>query len=170
MIKSQKLFEAALLGGGDIIKELKKIKGGKYRPDLPENVAGASGEAELCHKFKEVYCELYNSDYTSEQMVEVKDSVEDRISQESENEVNRVTAESVKAAVAMMKKGKCDVSGSFTTDAIKNATDNFYEHLAAVYRSWLVHGTVSRPLLAWELPLGQCPPSSTLLGFNTTQT
>ena len=51
----------------------------------------------------------------------------------------------------MMKKGKCDVSGSFTMDAIKNAPDNFYEYLAAVYCSWLVHGTVSRPLLACAL-------------------
>ena len=84
----------------------------------------------------------------------VKDNVEDSVSQESESEVNKVTAESVKAAVTMMKKGKCDVSGSFTTDAIKNAPDNFYEYLAAVYRSWLVHGTVSRPLLACAfLPL-----------------
>ena len=40
------------------------------------------------------------------------------------------------------------------TDAIKNAPDNFYVYLAAVYRSWLVHGTVSRSLLACAiLPL-----------------
>ena len=62
--------------------------------------------------------------------------------------MRKVTAESVKAAVLMMKKGKCDVSGSFTTDAVKSAPDNLFEHLAAVYRSWLVHGTVSQPLLA----------------------
>ena len=87
-------------------------------------------------------------------MVRVKDSVEASISQESESEVNKVTAESVKTAVAIMKKGKCNVSGSFTTDAIKNAPDSFYELLASVYRSWLVHGTVSRPLLACAfLPL-----------------
>ena len=60
----------------------------------------------------------------------------------------------MKVAVTMMKKGKCDVSGSYTTDALKNAPDILYEHLASVYRSWLVHGTVSRPLLACAfLPL-----------------
>ena len=68
-------------------------------------MAEANGEAEVCHKFKEVYCKLYNSADTSKEMVKVKDNVEDRISQESESEVNRVTEESFKAAVAMMKKG-----------------------------------------------------------------
>ena len=150
----QKLFEAALLGGGDIFKELKKIKGGKYQLDLPETVAGADGEAQVCQKFKEVYCDLYNSSDTSNEMLTVKAEVEDRVSQEDEDQIKKVTVESVKTAVLMMKKGKCDVSGSFTTDAIKNAPDSFYGHLTAVYRSWLVHGTVSRPLLACAfLPL-----------------
>ena len=107
MIKTQKLFEATLLGGGDIVQELKEIffESGKYGPHLPETVAGAIGEAKVCHKFKEVYCKLYNSADTSKEMVKVKDNVEDRISQESESEVNRVTEESFKAAVAMMNKG-----------------------------------------------------------------
>ena len=72
-------MEAAWIGGGDIIKELKKIKGGKYMPDLPENVAGANGEAEVCQKFKEVYSELYNSANTSEEMLTIKDNVEERV-------------------------------------------------------------------------------------------
>ena len=48
MIKTQKLFEATLLGGGDIVQELKEIffESGKYGPHLPETVAGAIGEAE----------------------------------------------------------------------------------------------------------------------------
>ena len=48
----------------------------------------------------------------------------------------------------MMKKGKVDVSGSYGTDAIRQAPDGLFELLAAVFRSWLVHGTVSQPLLA----------------------
>ena len=80
--------------------------------------------------------------------------VEDSVSQEDEDQERKVKAEAVKTAVLLMKKGKCDVSGSFTTDAIKDAPDSFFEHLAAVYRSWLVHGTVSRPLLVCAfLPL-----------------
>ena len=41
-IKGQKLFEPAMWGGGDLFQELKKVRGGKITPDLPENVAGAN--------------------------------------------------------------------------------------------------------------------------------
>ena len=45
-------------------------------------------------------------------------------------------------------------SYSFTSDAIKNAPDLLFDSLAAVYRSWLIHGTVSPTLLACAfLPL-----------------
>ena len=159
IIKSQKLLHAAMLGGGDLIKELKKIKGGKPHPDLPETVAGANGEVEVCHKFKEVYCGLYNSADTSDEMVDIKEEVKAKTNQESVAEVNKITGEAVKTAVTMMKRGKCDVSGSYTTNALKNAPDIVYEHLASVYRSWLAHGTVSRPLLrgrrtpgSWRAP------------------
>ena len=37
---------------------------------------------------------------------------------------------SVKTAAAMMKKGKTDVSGSYSTDAIRLAPDSLYEKLA----------------------------------------
>ena len=54
-VKAQKLFEASLWGGADLITELKKIRGGKYRHELPETVAGANGETEVCEKFREIY-------------------------------------------------------------------------------------------------------------------
>ena len=43
-IKAQKLLEASRSGGSDLMNELKKARGGKHTPDLPENVAGANGE------------------------------------------------------------------------------------------------------------------------------
>ena len=153
-IKRQRLFEAALLGGGDLIKELKKLKGGKNSQELPENVAGANGPDEVCQKFKDVYSDLYNSADISQEMEGIKADIESKVCQENIIEVNKITTESVKTAAHMMKKGKCDVSGSYTTDAIRNAPDSFYKQMAAVYRSWLIHGTVSRPLLACAfLPL-----------------
>jgi hypothetical protein len=53
-----------------------------------------------------------------------------------------------------MKSDKSDVTGAFTTDAIINAPDIMFEQLACVYRSWLIHGTVTTTLLACAfLPL-----------------
>jgi hypothetical protein len=145
-IKADKLFEAAMWGGGNLFEELKKTRGGKYNPDLPENVDGANGEDEVCEKFKDVYKNLYNS-APSEVII-------DRPDESELSEVKKVTGLAVKVAAMGLKKGRHDVSGSYGTDAIKSAPDAFFEHLAAVYRSWLTHGTVTRPLLACAfLPL-----------------
>ena len=49
-IKATKLIEASISGGRDMINEMKKSHGGKHSASLPENVAGASGEEEICEK------------------------------------------------------------------------------------------------------------------------
>ena len=78
----------------------------------------------------------------------LKSRVEDSVTDEGLKEIEKITSQSVKAAALMMKKGKTDVSGSYNTDAIRLAPDALFEKLALIYRSFLVHGTVSRPLLA----------------------
>ena len=53
-----------------------------------------------------------------------------------------------------MKCGKGDVSGGYSSDAILNGPDVLFDQLAAVFRSWCVHGTVTPSLLACAfLPL-----------------
>ena len=60
----------------------------------------------------------------------------------------------MKEAACRMKPSKSDVSASYTSDALLNAPDRFFELLAPVFRSWLVHGTVTLSLLACAfLPL-----------------
>jgi hypothetical protein len=153
-IKAQKLFEASMLGSKDLISELKKHHGGKYSPVLPENVAGANGEEEICSKFRSVYRDLYNSADTSKEMEVIKERVETKITADSSHEVTKVTGSVVKLAAVSMKKSKGDVTGSYSSDALRNAPDKFYDHLAAMFRSWLNHGTVTRSLLACAfLPL-----------------
>ena len=74
------------------------------------------------------------------------------IPENSVDEANKVTGEAVKEAACRMKPNKSDVSGSYTSNAILNAPDVFFDHLAKVYR--LVHGTVTRSLLSCAfLPL-----------------
>ena len=53
-----------------------------------------------------------------------------------------------------MKPKKLDISGSYTSDAILNAPDIFFDPLAKIYRSWIIHGTVTMSLLSCAfLPL-----------------
>ena len=66
----------------------------------------------------------------------------------SKVEVEKLTGRIVKEAVNKLKAKKTDVSGSYVSDALKNAPDLLYEQLASVFRSWLYHGTVTPSLLA----------------------
>ena len=69
-------------------------------------------------------------------------------------EVAKVTGSVVKEAALSMKPAKGDVTGGFTSDAILHAPDIMFEHMAAVYRSFLFHGTMTPSLLACSfLPL-----------------
>ena len=58
-IQARNLLDAALDGDMNLLKEMKKVKGGKnVSVDLPESVEGADGPQEIAEKFKEVYEEL----------------------------------------------------------------------------------------------------------------
>ena len=75
-------------------------------------------------------------------------------SENSPGEVFKLSGHIVKRAALKMKPAKADVSEAFTSDALLHAPDSFFDMIASVYRSWLVHGTVTLSLLACAfLPL-----------------
>ena len=87
-------------------------------------------------------------------MTEIKTHMENLIDVASKEEVWKVSGDSVKVAVDKLKPNKSDVSGSYVSDALKHAPDLLYEQLATIFRSWLIHGTVTPSLLACSfLPL-----------------
>ena len=156
LIRAEKLFEASMKGDLNLLSEMKSIRCGGYEVggELPETVDGANGETEIVEKFKDVYSALYNSAASQDEMVELMESVQSMIKASSMEEVKKVTGAKVKEAVSKMRPLKADVSGGFTSDALLNAPDILFDNLAAIYRSWLVHGTVSQSLLACAfLPL-----------------
>ena len=148
--KAEKLFEAAMKGDTDLISEMKKIRNGSgnMKEELPDNVGNANGEEEIVEKFKEVYSSLYSSSGSEPQMQLLSQEVNNLISKQSNSEVARITGQIVKEAALSMKPGKGDVSGGFTSDAIRHGPDILFDHLAAVFRSFLFHGTVTPSLLA----------------------
>ena len=132
-IRAKNLLEANETGSVDLLIQMKKIKGvKKAHADLPECVAGVNGEIKIVEAFKNVYYELYNSSSTSDQMVQLKQLLQSEISQNCLNEANRITGAAVKEADCRMKPGKSDVSISYTSDALLNAPDIFFDLLAPV--------------------------------------
>ena len=112
------------------------------------------GEEEIVEKFREVYSDLYNSADTSEAMFDIKQKLRDMIGPDAMREVDKIAGNVVKNAAKRMRPGKNDVSESFSSDLLCHAPDSMFEALAAVFRSWLIHGTVTKHLLVTAfLPL-----------------
>ena len=59
-----------------------------------------------------------------------------------------MTAEVVKQAAVTLKPHKMDISQGFASDALLHAPDLLYSLIALVFKSWLLHGTVTRSVLA----------------------
>ena len=153
--KAEKLLAAALEGDTALLSEMRKIrKGGGGPPELPDTVAGANGELEIVEKFRLVYSGLYNLSSTEAEMANLHKKISKLINPESVHQVNRITRNVVKQAVSTMRPRKCDVSSWYTSDALMNAPDILFEHLAFIFRSWVTHGNITPSMLACSfLPL-----------------
>ena len=147
--QAEQLLVAAMQGDVELLKEMKNIKKGKHsNSELPDVVDGAVGEHNIAELFKQSYDNLFNSAPSEDEMKKLMTKLEDIIGLASKEEVTKVTGGIVKEAVAKLKPNKTDVSGSYVSDALKNAPDLFYDQLASIFRSWLYHGTVTPSLLA----------------------
>ena len=139
-----------MAGDLELMKELRRLKSGKSELDeLPETVDGVSGEREVADQFKKVYQNLYTSAPSEQGMEELQDKLRLLLQSENSNtEVERVTAEVVKQAVTKMKRHKMDISQGFSSDALINAPDLLFQLLALTFQDWLIHGTVTLSILS----------------------
>ena len=84
-------------------------------------------------------------------MDELWDQVGSQIDCRSEGEVSKVTGRVVQQAAMKMKPGKVDVSTGYSSDSLLNAPPLLFEKLAAVFRSYLVHGSITLSILSCSL-------------------
>ena len=154
-LQASRLREAAVSGDLLLMEELKKTlskqKGGQQ---VPESLEGEVTEDGILAKFRELFAKLYNSAGTEDEVGILKMKLSDMINDEEKSEVNKITNEVVKKACERLKPGKDDVSESYKSDVFLHAPDIMFEALAAVFRSFLVHGTVTLSILSCAfLPL-----------------
>ena len=149
-IRVKHLLEAAQKGDIHLLDEMKKLINKKSTGSLPETVEDADNPEDIVDKFRAVYSALYNSAPSDiEDLLKTLHVGEDAI-----KEVNKVNGPIVKEAACRLKPGKSDVSGGYSSDAILHGPDILFDYLAMVIRSFLIHGTVTKSLLACAfLPL-----------------
>ena len=124
-IRKEKLLNAMFENGSEfnLFAEIKKIR--KSKPvvankidDKTENIEG---------HFAGIYSTLYNSVDDHENLNSVANDIESRISENSVEEVNKVTQKVVKEALKKIKPEKSDPAFEFSSDCLKNAPDILHE-------------------------------------------
>ena len=147
--KLRTYLEAAEAGDKTLLQEMRRVRGGKHHhQELPDSLEGAVGHSDIIGKFRSLYEALYNSAGTEEKMIELKRIVGDRIDCRGEAEVRKITAAEVQEACKRMKPGKIDVSEGYASDVFRHAPNILHEKLAAIFRSFLTHGTITLSILS----------------------
>ena len=154
-LKAGKLLTASEAGDVALIKELKKTLNNKSMAQtVPDSLDGKVTPETVLERFRECYHDLFNSAGTQNAMTAIKAKLEQLIDASSAKEVDKVTGDIVKQACSRMKPGKIDVTEAYTSDVFLHAPDYLFELLAAVFRSFLTHGTVTLQVLSCAfLPL-----------------
>ena len=154
-LKAQELVEASEQGDIELLKAMKEIKGSKSKvQSMPDCIEGETEPDEILDKLKEVYQTLYNSAETGDAMHVIKEKLNIAVGEGSLAEVSKITAEVVVEACGKMKAGISDVSGGYTSDVLLHGPRVLFEHIAALFRSFLIHGEVTGQLLCCaSLPL-----------------
>ena len=142
-IKRNILLDACLNDNGDIFVELKKL-----RRSTPAQTSVIDGESDnIPNHFAEIYRNLYNSAPDKDNTQQLYEKIDRMINSDSMKAVDRITPKVVGEAIRKIKSGKNDPINTFSSDCVKNASSILHEHLANIFRSYLVHGHISKVLM-----------------------
>ena len=90
----------------------------------------------IADHFKNIYSGLYNSVDDHEDLVNLCESVEEKVNVYHLHDVNKVTPEIVKEAANNLRDSKSDPTYNFSSDCIKNGPDNLFSLLSSVIKSF----------------------------------
>lgn len=142
-LKKNSLLDACFNNNGDIFTELKKLR---HTNDTQVTVIDGISEGIPDH-FAKMYENLYNSADDHKDFEALFKRVDKLVNSKSKNDISKLTPEIIQKAVSLIKSDKNDPIFAFSSDCIKNSPKIMYEQLATLFKSYLVHGHISKCLL-----------------------
>ena len=97
--------------------------------------------------FANIHSQLYDSGDDAAALIQLEQCLSERIDSLSLNDVSRITPDIVAEAIGHLKNNKSDPSFQFSSDSLKNAPRILCEHLATLFRQFLIHGHISSFLM-----------------------
>jgi hypothetical protein len=151
----------------DFWSEIKRIRSNKS--GTSRIVDGQTDSDSIAKLFANSYRELYTSvPYDRDEMMSIKNEVEDMIVKNSEGNECSFDFYDVKRAVSCLKSHKNDGSTGLNSDHIKHAGNDCLAHIALLFSSIVVHGDIPDSFLRSSIipiPKGKRGTSSASTNF-----
>ena len=140
-IVRQRFAEAVLCNNNrDLWSEVRRINGNRAAP--ASTIDGQSSPDCISRIFTDKYKQLYNSvPYSTHEMIDIRNSIEKRISSGDYSEDCRVSSSEITAAITRLKPNKNDGGRGLSTNHFKFACTELAVHTACLFSGLLVHGS-----------------------------
>ena len=148
-IENDKFVNSIISGGVNIFDEIKRFRG-KVKT-CSSRIDDEVGSGNIANHFAGIYSELYNRVEQDRELKNLQDELDNKVQAGDMFEVNRVTEDVVKQALARMKTGKNDSIYDFQSDCLTEGPPGLVTHLTHLIRSFLIHGQVPYFLLVCTL-------------------
>ena len=147
-LKRDKMLKSCLNNDANIFKEIRKQRSCKQ--DFSSTIDGKSEDIPEYLACK--YEKLYNQVDDKANLMKLELDLKSGISSESLKFVDRITGDVVKKAVHQkLKPGKKDPVANINSDLLIHAPPNLFKILSKCFKSYMIHGHVSKFLLISSL-------------------
>lgn len=139
-IKADNFLNACVNGDIDLFKEIKRNRQSS-NSNIPSNIDGI--KTNISNHFADMYKTLYSSVNDYDDMSNVYDNINLNIDSNSMHYVNLINSSVVKTCVKKLKSGRKDAVLDMTSDCLINAPDILFNHLAVIFKFFLIHSHIS---------------------------
>ena len=149
-IRNNKFIKCCLEGNVDnLLKEVKKLQGIKSKNST--TIDGKVGDKNIANHFSAIYEGLYNSVISDDALGVLLDEINENISEEDLQDVDKITSSVIKDSIDNLKMGKSDVQYDWKSEAFIHGIDALASPLAFLFKSFLIHGHISTFILLCAL-------------------
>ena len=133
----------------DMLKEIRKKRGNHNTNSSV--IDGKVGDEPIANHFSNIYEELFSSVKSDNEMNDFLKKVNTEINDEELLQVDKVSESLLKEAIDHLRKGKSDVEFDWKSEAFIVGVDSLASPLAFLFKTFLIHGHISKFLLLCSL-------------------
>ena len=148
-IQNDMFLTSIMQGGVNIFEEIKKYRG-KVK-NCSSTIVGETGATNIAEHFAGKYKQLYNQNQLGEQITDLKNRLDRKISSQDMVEVNRITESVIRQRLKIMKENKSNAIFDFQSDCLIKGPPEVVTHLSNMIRIFILHGQVPDNILVCTL-------------------